>query len=95
MTNNQKNRFEDNRPESPATPHLCSGCRFGLVMLHKIALCDDQTEAWKSGRFRWQWTAHCDNPRIVGRVPELFWSPVVDCEGFEARDVQPSGGCRQ
>ncbi len=90
MTQKDKNRFEQTRPDAPDTPHLCAGCRHGLVMLHKFQTCDEESTCWKTDKFRWQWTARCNNPRIAGAEPEFFWAPIVDCEGYEARK-SPSG----
>ncbi len=90
MTKSNKNRYDLNRPPPPDTPHVCAGCRFGLLMLHKFQTCDEESTCWDTDKFRWQWIARCNNPRIVGSTPEIFWSPVVDCEGFEARAFAPS-----
>jgi len=91
MSKKLKDRPERDRPEPPDTPFLCAGCRFGLILLQKVPLhdrYDRKEEPWKSKEaFEWEWEARCNNPRIAGKYPETFCSPVVDCEGFEARDT--------
>ncbi|MHC5009490.1 MAG: hypothetical protein ACYTG6_00900 [Planctomycetota bacterium] len=91
MSNELKNRPERDRPEIPESPSLCASCGFGLVIVQKVLLHDRRAgreDAWRGKTaFVWSWESKCTHPRIAGWAPESFFHPVVDCEGFAARDV--------
>ena len=91
MSEQVEDRPERERPELPKTPFLCASCRHGLIVLQKVPLYnrfERRDQPWaEREKSDWDWEARCNNPRIAGRWPETFDSPVVDCEGFEVRDL--------
>lgn len=91
-------RIEGARPEPPDTPFLCASCRFGLMIVDKVPLYSRREQAEDphlEPRFFWAHEARCSNPRIAVRVPEPFFFPIVDCEGFEARPLGPETPARE
>jgi len=87
----ERDPSERERPEPPETPFLCASCRHGLIVLQKVpryAPWERRDEPWATGdEHYWDWESRCNNPRVAGRWPETFDHPVVDCEGYEMRDL--------
>ena len=82
---------ERERPKLPETPFLCASCRHGIMLLQKLPMYSRSERKENPGlpadAFWWDWEARCNSSQVAGKEPETFYFPIVDCEGFESREI--------
>ncbi len=87
MSESKQRASERQRPVLPDPPYLCATCRHGHMIVQKLQPWLLAKETWQDAGPAWFWQVRCHSPKVTPWKFTTFCHPVVECDGYRAREV--------